>query len=272
MNLSSIPENCACPASPGRERLQGEVPPEPSSFAERKEDNGKSKEEKTAEEIAGVPVGVQALACPIPSPRYSGERARVRGLLLDPTLSTRDVELQPQRLKLKLFFAECTAIEGWNIAASHATGDFLKVWDDDLWATPGWLDAAEKSYQVIGSPELAYIGLWDKHAEVPEKLFTRAIGTRKFFVEICGGVLTIPAYQSWYDDTEKFDRAKAAGCAYYCPESIIEHRHPAYGFATDATYAIGEQRHTNDAETYRTRKEKGFPNDYPCVLSGSIPC
>lgn len=174
--------------------------------------------------------------------------------------------LQDQYPKCKVLFRDCTAIEGWNVAASRATGDWLKVWDDDLWAMPGWLDAVERKWHAVGSPNIAYIGLWDRHHEVPHSLYTRAIGTRKFFTEVCGGVLTIPSYASWYDDKEKFDRATAAGCAYYCREAIIEHRHPAYGFPSDATYELGAQRHGNDGHVYQSRKSSGFANDYLPVI------
>ena len=174
--------------------------------------------------------------------------------------------LTNQYPRLKLFFADCTAIEGWNIAASYATGSWLKVWDDDLWATPGWLDEVQRFWQSLQSPEIAYIGLWDKHHEVPHKLFTRAIGTRRFFREVCGGVLTIPHYKSWYDDTEKFDRAAVAGCAFYCPTAVIEHRHPAYGFATDPTYQLGASRQHGDSRKYHGRKASGFPSDYSFVI------
>lgn len=183
----------------------------------------------------------------------------------DPKLSWGPLEAEHQN-KLKVFLRDCTAIQGWNFAASHASGSFLKVWDDDLVAHPGWLDEVEKTWIDNGSPDIAYIGLWDKHPDVPDKLFTRAIGTRKFFKEVCGGVLTIPAYRSWYDDTEKFERAKAAGCAIYCPTAIIEHHHPAYGYPTDATYELAKARQINDADIFQQRKAAGFPNDYDSVF------
>lgn len=168
---------------------------------------------------------------------------------------------------LQIHVAECTAIEGWNLAASHATGDFLKVWDDDLFPVAGWLDEAERTWKDAGSPETAYIGLRDCHSEVPRGLFTRAIGTRKFFVDVCGGVITIPHYKSWYDDNEKFDLAKRAKCDLFCKTSIIHHHHPQFGFPSDSTYDIGASRHGGDAETYYRRKAAGFPIDWQPVFS-----
>lgn len=159
--------------------------------------------------------------------------------------------------KLQIFGHVCTAIEGWNFAASFASGDFIKVYDDDLIAEPGWLDAVESTWKQLGCPEIAYFGLWDKHRLVPHELFTRAIGTRKFFTDVCGGVLTIPIFKSWYDDNAKFDLATKAGCAHYCPQSIIHHHHPAYGFPDDETYALGRSRHHGDEETYNAWKSRG---------------
>lgn len=168
--------------------------------------------------------------------------------------------------KLQVHVADCSAIEGWNIAASFATGDFLKVYDDDLWSTPSWLDNAEMMHRDLGSPDLLYMGLWDEHRHVPDSLFTRAIGTRKFFKEVCGGVLTIPAYKSWYDDNEKFDLAKLNHCAAYCPQSVIEHHHPCNGYGWDSTYQIGASRQHNDEQVYYRRKSAGFPKDYTPVF------
>ena len=168
--------------------------------------------------------------------------------------------------RLKIYFADCTAIEGWNIAASYATGDFLKVWDDDLWPTPGWLDEAEKTWVQAGSPEIVYMGLWDLSPEIPETCFSRAIGSRKFFVQICGGVLCIPGYKSWFEDRQKFWMAKAAGCTLYCPESVIHHRHVAVGYADDATYALGRSRQGNDEAIYNERKAAGFQIEWKSIF------
>lgn len=161
---------------------------------------------------------------------------------------------------LKVLSKDCTAIEGWNWAAKHARGEWLKVWDDDLVANPGWLDAAFRKHESVGSPSMCYLGLWDTDSRVPSQLFTRAMGTRSFFVEACGGVITIPAYARWYDDNEKFEIAQRAGCAWYCPESKIDHHQAATGRGPwDATAQLGQDRGIRDAETFEQRKRAGFP-------------
>ncbi len=169
----------------------------------------------------------------------------------------------------KLQVADTDAISGWNLAAQAARGDLLKVWDDDLIAQPGWLDAFFAFFDSIGNPDLAYIGLWDDHGWVPHKLFTRAVGTRRFFVEICGGRLTIPKYKSWCDDLEKFDLAKEHHCGHYCPDSKINHLQAgrAAGVAFDATARIGAQFHGDDDRIYNTRKAQGFPQDWLPMFS-----
>lgn len=168
---------------------------------------------------------------------------------------------------LKLTTADCTAIEGWNIAASMATGFFLKVWDDDLIAQPRWLDAAMLKWEVIGRLRTCYIGLWDDDSRVPHALFTRAFGTRDFFVNVCGGVLCIPHYKRWWDDNEKFDRAQAVGCGFACMDSKIIHYQAAKGTGPwDDTANLGAERGIWDMQTYQERKAQGFPNNYPPML------
>lgn len=168
----------------------------------------------------------------------------------------------------RLYYKDCLAVAAWNDAVQYATGQFLEPWGDDFWACDGWLHAALNHYDKIGKPEVSYIGLRDdNNKEVPDTLFTMAIGTREFYKQIIGGVLIIPWYKSWYDDTEKFFKAKHAGVASYCPEAKIEHRHWCWGLAAkDKTYEDAERYQSMDGMIFHHRSRLGFPIDYPSII------
>ncbi len=163
-----------------------------------------------------------------------------------------------------VIWQECSAIQGWNIAATHAQGDYLKVGDDDLWYHDGWL---EETMKVVEATSEGH-GYFKIRSDSSNYWAERAIGSRRFFVETLGGVLCIPKYLSQYDDVEKTDRAIAAGLFFEAPKAYIEHRHWVYGKAEkDETYMRGGIALVNkDQVTYQQRKAAGFPTDYTGVI------
>ncbi len=164
--------------------------------------------------------------------------------------------------RVNIFYMEHNnGIEAWNFAASQAQGDALTVSDDDLWYHPDWWVEA---MNIIDVSRPMYIGIGEfGHGQDSESWPERAIGTRKFFVNILGGVLCIPHYKSHHDDVEKSDKARANNVLLQV-NGNIEHRHYTRCNTTkrDETNARAERWYGVDSQTYHSRKSAGFPIDY----------
>ncbi len=165
---------------------------------------------------------------------------------------------------VQVIWEECSAIQGWNIGASKACGDYLKVGDDDLWYHDNWLLEA---YKVIQETPDGH-GYFKIRSDSQNYWGERCIGSRRFFKEVLGGVLCIPHYLSQYDDVEKTDRAIIEDLFFQAPNAYIEHRHWVYGKAIkDDTYKRGGIALVGqDEKTYKYRKSIGYPSDYLAVI------
>jgi len=163
-----------------------------------------------------------------------------------------------------VLWEECSAIQGWNIAASHAKGDYLKFGDDDLWYHDNWLAETMKVVESVPDGH----GYFKIRSDSQNYWAERVVGSRRFFKEVLGGVLLVPAYLSQYCDVEATDKAIEAGLLFDVPHAYIEHRHWVYGKAKqDTTYLQGAiQKSHIDHKTYIDRKNNGFPVDYPAVF------
>lgn len=169
----------------------------------------------------------------------------------------------PKGKQIHLEYIDCKPLEAYNIAAAKAKGTHLFDFDDDAWFADGWLAEVYKTFDV--APGNAYV-------KIPSDATTywaeRAIGNRQFYIDVLGGVISIPHYYSQWNDVEKSDRALMANCFRVADKAYIEHRHWVYGKAAmDETYQEGGGKYANiDMATYQRRKALNFPNDYEGVI------
>jgi glycosyltransferase involved in cell wall biosynthesis len=152
----------------------------------------------------------------------------------------------------------------WNAALKHATGDLLVLAADDLEWQPGWLDAALA--KLAEFPDgWGLVGFNDGHWG-PE-LSTHYLMSRRFVVEVLGGVVAWDCYRHSFNDREANARAQAAGRYAWCEDARVYHRHWIFGDRpqdqTD-TRLLGE--HGESQRVFDQRAAAGFPNDYEPVV------
>lgn len=155
------------------------------------------------------------------------------------------------------------AIYAWNKLARRATGDVLALWADDLMPEPGWLDRALAYLDVV---EGGLVGFNDLYSNGNEYA-AHWLASRRFLVNVCGGVMYPPHYTAWWADREWTDRAKALGQYVWASDAVVEHRNYTFGVSElDDTYRAAQPYYAADEATYKTRKAAGFPNDYQAVM------
>ena len=151
----------------------------------------------------------------------------------------------------------------WNEGAQAAKGVWLVPAADDLFFHPGWwevlsphLDAA--LWDVVGFNDLA-------GSDNP--LATHFAVSRRFAVDVLGGVLVPPVYHHTYVDVEIGERAIALRRYVYLDGCHVEHLHPDWGKAEkDALYDENGLSLAQDRRTFVYRRSIGFPNTWPPVL------
>lgn len=151
----------------------------------------------------------------------------------------------------------------WNDCLRACTGD-LVVWvgDDTEWAS-GWLQAALACESE--HPD-HLIGLNDGHT--PHDRATHFLMSRRFIVEVLGGVVAWPEYVHSFHDAEMCERAKAAGRFVFCPDALVKHVHWLFGDRPmDATDQLNLSGHPGSEQAYLRRSSAGFPNDYEPIIS-----
>jgi glycosyltransferase involved in cell wall biosynthesis len=153
----------------------------------------------------------------------------------------------------------------WNDALQLATGDPIVLAADDLEFEPGWLDAALETLAQF-EDGWGLVGFNDGHWG-PE-LSTHYLMSRRFIVEVLGGVVAWPCYRHSFNDREANARAIAAGRYAWCENARVYHRHWLFGDrpqdGTD-TRLLGE--HPESQRKFDERQAAGFPNDYEAVIS-----
>jgi glycosyltransferase involved in cell wall biosynthesis len=147
----------------------------------------------------------------------------------------------------------------WNDALRHAKGDPLVLAADDLDWQPGWLDAALECLQ--GFPGgWGLVGFNDGHWG-PE-LSTHYLMSRRFVVDVLGGVVAWEAYRHSFNDREANARAQAVGRYAWCENARVLHRHWLFGDrpqdATD-TRLLGE--HPESQRRFDERQAAGWPDE-----------
>jgi glycosyltransferase involved in cell wall biosynthesis len=153
----------------------------------------------------------------------------------------------------------------WNDALELATGDPIVLAADDLEFEPGWLDAALETLAQF-EDGWGLVGFNDGHWG-PE-LSTHYLMSRRFIVEVLGGVVAWDCYRHSFNDREANARAVAAGRYAWCENARVYHRHWLFGDRpqdeTD-TRLLGE--HPESERVFLERQAAGFPNTYEAVIT-----
>lgn len=153
----------------------------------------------------------------------------------------------------------------WNDALALSTGDPVVFAADDLAWEDGWLDAALA--RLTEFPDgWGLVGFNDGHWR--EDLSTHYLMSRRFIIEVLGGVVAWDWYQHSFNDLEVNERAKAAGRYAWCEEARVPHRHWTFGTRekddTDSRMLGG---YGDSERKYQERAAAGFPIDYEPVIT-----
>jgi hypothetical protein len=153
----------------------------------------------------------------------------------------------------------------WNDCLRHATGDPVVFAADDLDWQPGWLPAA--LYKLEEFPDSwGLVGFNDGHWG--EELSTHYLMSRRFIVDVLGGVVAWPEYGHSFNDLEVNERARRVGRYAWCEEAKVFHDHWLFGDrAQDDTDRRTLADHAAAQATFERRKAQGFPNDHDPVIT-----
>lgn len=158
----------------------------------------------------------------------------------------------------------CSA--SWNACLAESTGDPVVFAADDLIWRKGWLDAALEALDAFDDG-WGMVGFNDGHWN-GDDLSTHYLMSRRFIVEVLGGVVAWDFYEHSFNDVEVNERAKAAERFIWAQDAHVFHEHWTYGDRPqDATDSRTLHRHSESAQRYRERAAAGFPIDYPPVIT-----
>lgn len=154
----------------------------------------------------------------------------------------------------------------WNDALALATGDPIVFAADDLVWGEGWLDAALLELDEFDGG-WGMVGFNDGHWH-GDQLATHYLMSRRFIVEVLGGVVAWDFYRHSMNDVEVNERAKAAGRYRWAEDAHVYHEHWIFGDRerdeTD-TRTLGE--HSASERIFQQRQAAGFPTDYDPVIT-----
>lgn len=130
--------------------------------------------------------------------------------------------------------------------------------DDMVPLTDGWDEQLIGAVQKMGG---GYAYPDDRRrADIPEAV---VVDTR---IVRALGWMALPALKHWFCDNVWADLGKGAGCLAYCPDVVVEHRHPnVTGEPGDATYADAAPAYLADSATYRKWRLYQMPKDIATV-------
>lgn len=152
----------------------------------------------------------------------------------------------------------------WNDALAASSGDPVVFAADDLRWSEGWLDHALGKLDDFPDG-WGLVGFNDGHWGA--ELSTHYLMSRRFIVEVLGGVIAWDHYGHSFNDLEVNERAKRAGRYAWCEDAWVYHEHWLFGDrqqdATD-TRKLGE--HAAAERIYKERSAAGFPTDYEPVI------
>jgi len=155
--------------------------------------------------------------------------------------------------------------KAWNDCLAEANGDPVVFAADDLEWHEGWLDHALETLAEFPDG-WGLVGFNDGHWSA--ELSTHYLMSRRFIVEVLGGVVAWDWYRHSFNDLEVNDRAKAAGRYAWCENARVTHHHWLFGDrdkdATD-TRTLGD--HAEAERVYKERRAARFPVDYEPVIT-----
>lgn len=130
---------------------------------------------------------------------------------------------------------------------------FFIAANDDFDFQPGWDTAA---LAALGGG--AQVAALNDGSPSSNRFRTIAL-VRRSYIEQHSGVSDMPRrvfypYRHNYVDTEFYFTACKRGVLVECPEAVVMHRHPDWGFATtDSTYQRAQESLYEDAQTFNAR-------------------
>lgn len=154
--------------------------------------------------------------------------------------------------------------QAWNDCLARSSGDPVVFAADDLVWEPGWLDRALE--RLAEFPDgWGLVGFNDGHWD--ESLSTHYLMSRRFIIEVLGGVVAWPQYRHSFNDLEVNQRARAAGRYKWCAQAHVRHDHWLFGTREcDDTDQRRLPDHPEDQRQFDARAAAGFPNDYAPVI------
>lgn len=169
---------------------------------------------------------------------------------------------------LELVIDYCETCRGssraWNDALASSTGDIVVLAADDLEFQPGWLDAALAKLEEFPDG-WGFVGFNDGHWG--SDLSTHYLMSRRFVVEVLGGVVAWDCYRHSFNDREANARAILAGRYAWCEDALVLHRHWIFGDRPqDSTDTRLLGLHAESQRMFDQRQAEGFPNDYKAVI------
>lgn len=152
----------------------------------------------------------------------------------------------------------------WNDCLREAGGDPVVFAADDLDFQLGWLDVALARLSEFPDG-WGLVGFNDGHWG-PE-LSTHYLMSRRFIVEVLGGVVAWDFYPHSFNDAEVNERAKRAERYAWCGEAHVPHDHWLFGSRSqDDTDRRTLGGHAEAEATFRQRQAEGFPNTHDPVI------
>lgn len=155
--------------------------------------------------------------------------------------------------------------QAWNDCLAEATGDPIVFAADDLVWKEGWLEAALAKLEEFDDG-WGLVGFNDGHWG--EELSTHYLMSRRFIVEVLGGVIAWPEYKHSFNDLEVCGRAREAHRYAWCEEAHVRHEHWLFGDRPqDDTDTRRLPDHPTDQAHFDRRKAEGWPPPAKPVLT-----
>jgi hypothetical protein len=130
---------------------------------------------------------------------------------------------------------------------------------DDLRWGEAWLDHALATLEEF-EDGWGLVGFNDGHWG--PGLSTHYLMSRRFIVDVLGGVVAWDFYEHSFNDLEVNERARTAGRYAWCEQARVTHEHWLFGDRQqDATDTRKLGAHAASERIFRERSTAGFPND-----------
>lgn len=166
--------------------------------------------------------------------------------------------IKPLRAKLIINEGQPCYADAINTAYHKTREPYFFTGADDLGFYPEWLELAlskmDDTIAVVGTNDLGTIPIGDQRDATHYLIDREYIKKQSGVIDMKDTVLN-PIFKHNWTDKEFIETAKMRGVYVYCPESIAEHAHWAWGKARmDDTYRKGLQSNEEDKRIYESRK------------------